>query len=176
MDPQGWPGDTPLSAKAGTKFCRQMAVTQSVYSACGLKETEFVCLSRIKNSDKECRYIRSSRMRLALMSIPQLVYYSLVPLYYTWEERHTGAHQWGHFNCTAADAKVILKKFWEELFVCLSLMRHQQHSAWWVLAQQPGRCLVTIGIVHRQENYATNWLTVESGVFSVVQYLVIYIE
>jgi hypothetical protein len=40
-----WPRDTPLSAKVGTKFRRQMAVAQSVSFACGLKATDclFVC-------------------------------------------------------------------------------------------------------------------------------------
>jgi hypothetical protein len=45
-DPPRWPRDTPLFAKVGTKFRRQVAVAQSVEFACGLKATDF--LSRKK--------------------------------------------------------------------------------------------------------------------------------
>jgi hypothetical protein len=37
----GW-SDTPLSTKVGNKFQQQVAVTQSVQLACGLRATEFV--------------------------------------------------------------------------------------------------------------------------------------
>jgi hypothetical protein len=40
--PERWPRDTPLSAKVGTAFRRQVAVTQSVWFARGLRTTEFV--------------------------------------------------------------------------------------------------------------------------------------
>jgi hypothetical protein len=42
-DPPRWPRDTPLSTKFGTKFCRQVAVDQSVYFVRGLRATEYVC-------------------------------------------------------------------------------------------------------------------------------------
>jgi hypothetical protein len=42
-DPPRWPRDTPLFAKVDTTFRQQVAVAQSVYFACGLKATEFVC-------------------------------------------------------------------------------------------------------------------------------------
>jgi hypothetical protein len=41
-DPPSWPSDTPLSAKVGTKFCRQVAAAQSVEITCELRATEFV--------------------------------------------------------------------------------------------------------------------------------------
>jgi hypothetical protein len=41
-DPPRLPRDTPLSAKASTKFCRQVAVDESVWLACELRATEFV--------------------------------------------------------------------------------------------------------------------------------------
>jgi hypothetical protein len=41
-DPPRWPRDTPLPAKVGTKFRRQVAAALSVYFAHGLRATEFV--------------------------------------------------------------------------------------------------------------------------------------
>jgi hypothetical protein len=48
-DPSRWPRDTPLSAKVGITFRRQVAVAQSVYFARGLKATEFVFDSELQN-------------------------------------------------------------------------------------------------------------------------------
>jgi hypothetical protein len=44
-----WTRDTPLSAKVGNKFRRQVAVAQSVLIACGLKATVFVCCLYLKH-------------------------------------------------------------------------------------------------------------------------------
>jgi hypothetical protein len=43
-DPPRWPRNTPLSAKVGTKFRRQVAVAQSARFACRLRVTEFVLI------------------------------------------------------------------------------------------------------------------------------------
>jgi hypothetical protein len=62
-----------ISSKVDTKFHREVAVSESVEFACGLKDTEFVCLlvclfvNIITNisKDKRITIIRSRRMNCA---------------------------------------------------------------------------------------------------------------